>query len=1057
MNTATARPTVFVSYSHQDEAWKDRLVKQLRVLELEGDLEVWDDRRIAAGDDWQAEIEEAMAEAQAAVLLISADFLISEFIRSKEVPELLRRHESEGLRVIPLIVDPCAWTAVPWLSQMQGRPKGGKPLASFARAKAEQHLADLVLEIRDLLAVPPLVESKLKFGARGLHNLPYPSLNDLFTGRQEELDALFPIDTAESAVLFGLGGIGKTRLAVEYAWRSGTSYTAAWFVRADSPENLRRNIAALAGPNLLDLPEWEAQVEERTVTAVERWLREHLGWLMILDSVETPEAASAVVEILPALSTGHVLITSRLTSWPPEVRKQPIEKLSQGEAVRFLLQRTEGERESTGQDTETASLLAQRIDGLPLALEQAAAYIVRHRMRIADYLQAWEVERQRVIQWFDPQVMRYPASVAVTWQHTFQQLTPTAGALLRLTAFLAPDPIPVEILEQGAREIKDAAALFSEESGKSPDGKSIREAIAELAGFSLVEQKDGRTILVHRIVQDTLRGLIPEDRRKSWTERALRSVNSAAVDNPRDVRTWPLWDRLRPHVAHVVALADQEGIVEPTNRLMNDLAVFLLAKGLYSEAGPLMRRTLAIGEASFGPEHPEVAIYLNNLAALFQATGHLDEAEPLMRRALAIDEACLGPEHPNVSIRLNNLAQLLQDTDHMPEAEPLMRRALAIDEGYFGKDQPNVARDLSNLAQLLTAMNRREEAEPLMRRALAIDQAAFGNDHPNVAIRLNSLALLLRATNRLDEAEALMRRALAIDKTFFDSEHPTIASRLSNLAQLLQAMNRSAEAEPLLRRALEIREKRLGSDHPKTRTARENLATLMAKMTTVSKENPMKDFFISFNSADRSWADWIAWVLEEAKYSVVYQPWDFRPGGNFVLEMQKAASEARKTVIVLSDHYLNADYTQPEWAAAFVDDPRGEQRKLIPFRVEKCSPTGLLKPLIYADLVGLTPEKAKETVLSAVSDARPKPSQEPGFPGKATTPGHPAPVAFPGTPAPTPQAATTPQRTSGALALWQEKLEFLREEEAIAVDAAQKFAIRKQIKEAEEKIRELNR
>jgi tetratricopeptide (TPR) repeat protein len=555
-------------------------------------------------------------------------------------------------------------------------------------------------------------------------------------------------------------------------------------------------------------------------------------------------------------------------------------------------------------------------------------------------------------------------------------------------------------------------------------------------------------------------------------------VNSAAVDDPRDVRTWPLWDRLRPHVAHVVTLADQEGIAEPTNRLMNDLAVFLLDKGLYSEAEPLMRRTLAIGEATFGSVHSEVAIYLNNLAALLQATDHMEEAEPLMRRALAIDQAFLGSNHPNISIRLNNLAMLLQDTNRPKEAELLMRRALAIDEASFGNDHPNVARGLNSLAQLLRSMNRLKEAEPLMQRALAIDQASFGKQHPSVAIRLNNLALLLQDTKRLEEAEPLMRRALAIDKAVFDSEHPTLAIRLSNLARLLQDMNRLSEAEPMMRRALDIREKRLGPDHPKTRSARENLETLLTKMVPAarlpgdisrsaadlkrssgsshSKENRMKDFFISFNSADRSWADWVAWVLEEAKFSVVYQPWDFRPGENFILKMQEAASEARKTVIVLSDQYLKAEYTQPEWAAAFAEDPRGDQRKLIPFRIEKCSPTGMLKPLIFADLVGLTPEEAKSVVLSAVSDERPKPNIEPSFPGKTLNTGQSAP-SFPGTPAPMQQIRTTPNRTGGALAIWQEKLEFLRGQEAIAADAAQKFALKKQIEEAMEKISELAR
>ncbi|HSS79108.1 MAG TPA: toll/interleukin-1 receptor domain-containing protein [Thermoanaerobaculia bacterium] len=157
----------------------------------------------------------------------------------------------------------------------------------------------------------------------------------------------------------------------------------------------------------------------------------------------------------------------------------------------------------------------------------------------------------------------------------------------------------------------------------------------------------------------------------------------------------------------------------------------------------------------------------------------------------------------------------------------------------------------------------------------------------------------------------------------------------------------------------------------------------------------MRDFFVSFNSADKAWADWIAWTLEEAGYQVVYQPWDFRPGGNFVLEMQKAASEARKTVIVLTDTFLQAAYTQPEWAAAFVQDPRGEHHTLIPLRVAPCSPAGLLKALIYADLVGLLADEAKAKVLQAVSDDRPKPMQSPAFPGTAPSPASPAP-AYPG-------------------------------------------------------------
>jgi hypothetical protein len=142
----------------------------------------------------------------------------------------------------------------------------------------------------------------------------------------------------------------------------------------------------------------------------------------------------------------------------------------------------------------------------------------------------------------------------------------------------------------------------------------------------------------------------------------------------------------------------------------------------------------------------------------------------------------------------------------------------------------------------------------------------------------------------------------------------------------------------------------------------------------------MHDFFISYNQADKSWAEWIAWILEEAGYSVVIQAWNFRPGGNFILEMQKAARGTHKTIAVLSENYLDAEYTHPEWAAAFVRDPQGQQRTLIPMRVQKCTPPGLLGPINYVDLVGLSEQDARIAILGAFS-GRAKPSQAPPFPG----------------------------------------------------------------------------
>ncbi len=628
--------------------------------------------------------------------------------------------------------------------------------------------------------------------APALHNLPFPTLGPLFTGRDEALKHLEeslarPGGTTaivQSEAIHGLGGIGKTRLAVEHAWRCGSRYTAVWFVQADSPENLNRNLGALAGPSLLHLPEWQAS-EPEVVGAVLRWLREHPGWLLILDNVDTKEAAAAVREMLPLLSGGRVLLTSRLSQWPPELRKQELETMTPDDAVRFLLERTETERETATDDPVQARRLAEVLGGLPLALEQAAAYIGTNRMRFADYLEEWEKDRAGLIGWYNSQTMHYPAAVAVTWKKTFDQLGPTAGALLRLTAFLAPDPMQVEMFEKGEEFVRQAAALLADETGRPIDAVLLQAAVADLAGYSMVTRESRQMFVVHRLVQEALRCQIPGTVRAEWIGLSLRTVNRFSPPKPDDVRTWPVWDRLRPHAAAVVGRADGTEITAPTGRLMNQLGQLLAAKGLYREAEPLMRRALAIDEASFGNEHPKVAIRLNNLAQLLQATNRLVEAEPLMRRALTIDESAFGNEHPNFSRHLNNLAQLLKATNRLPEAEPLMRRSLAIDE------------------------------------------AAFGDEHPRLAIDLNNLASLLKATHRLPEAEPLMRRALAIDENSFGNEHPAVARDLHNLAQLLKATNHIAEAKPLMSRAVEIFEQSLGPDHPHTKIARRNLAKML--------------------------------------------------------------------------------------------------------------------------------------------------------------------------------------------------------------------------------------
>lgn len=155
-----------------------------------------------------------------------------------------------------------------------------------------------------------------------------------------------------------------------------------------------------------------------------------------------------------------------------------------------------------------------------------------------------------------------------------------------------------------------------------------------------------------------------------------------------------------------------------------------------------------------------------------------------------------------------------------------------------------------------------------------------------------------------------------------------------------------------------------------------------------------KDFFISYNGADKAWAEWIAWQLEVEQYSTILQAWDFRPGGDFILEMQKATTQAERTIAVLSEDYIQADFTQPEWTAAFAEDPTGEKRKLIGAKVRECQMTGMLRSRIYIDLSQISdPAVAKKALLAGISTERAKPMHPPPFPGEITT--HKEPI-FPG-------------------------------------------------------------
>ena len=697
-----------------------------------------------------------------------------------------------------------------------------------------------------------------------INNLPYRSLGELFVGRGDFLDKIREkFETGKNVVgvltmqtIHGMGGIGKTRTAVEYAWKHQDEYDALLMIQADTSANLKANLAGLVGPMVLDIKEAQnTSDQEVQVQASLRWLATHKKWFLIIDNVDDEETRKEVEQLLNQFSHGQIVITSRLSKWGTGVDKLELNVLSTEDSVAFLNQRTEQERKKQTTDTEDVQSLAERLDGLALGLEQAAAYIAEKNISYKQYLQRWETKKEKVLTWFDPEISKYPRSLAITWETSFEQLSDPARKLMEMLCWLAPDPIPMWLFE-GTQQEEYLEKILGEEFDEAHT-QLLRYSLAKKVGL---EEGEDPQLQVHRLVQESTRqklrskGLAFPGNSKQELSPYIHPLFelldlSAPAENPFDIRSWSFWTPLANHIETLCHFADEQQIANPTDLWMNDLALFYNTKALYQQAEPLMRRALEIDEASYGRDHSLVAIDLSNLAELLRVTGRFDEAEPLMRRALKIDEASYRPDHPNVATSLNNLAKLLQATNRLAEAEPLIRRALEIDEASYGPDHPHVATSLSNLASLLQDTNRLAEAEPLKRRALEIDEASYGPDHPHVAIGLSNLAELLRDTGRFDEAEPLMRRAIEIYQASYGPDHPHVAIGLSNLASLLQDTNRLAEAEPLMRRAIEIYQASYGPDHPHVATGLNNLAELLRDTGRFDEAEPLMRRAFEINQA----------------------------------------------------------------------------------------------------------------------------------------------------------------------------------------------------------------
>lgn len=684
-------------------------------------------------------------------------------------------------------------------------------------------------DLPDPLAVRP----------RAAGRVPRPP-RSLFVGREQELSELDQVLGSGSGVigqtLKGLGGVGKSELALQYAHRHRAEFSSVWWLTADSATNLTTELATIAGALA---PQLKVVPPEAAAQWALSWLQLNPGWLAVLDNVEHPDD---IDEFLAAAAGSRVLVTTRrnVAGWQDRgLRSVHLGSLPADESIRYLAEKTRQD------EPAAARSIAETLGGLPLALEQAAAYVVEMECGLAEYaaLLAQEPEEAFGFTPPDASAQRQERAITRVWGLTLKALLdsqPAAVGLLDVLAWLGPDNLPRDLVNSYAGGDKTKADRM----------------VSALRSYSMITLTR-ESVSVHRLVQAVLR-LAQHERTETGiapaAEAAVELLGNAIPDNPDDdTAGWPRWTLLLPHAR---ALGEQVGGDNRNvalSRLLNQAGLFSSAQGMYSAAVTFATLALQIGRAAMGPSDPALATLLGNMGAAHHAAGHPELSAELEEQALAIVEAAYGPDSPHVALALSNLAGSYNALGRPDEAISLYVRALRISETAFGEESAEVALYLANLALAHSELGQTTEALPLEERALALT-LRFNPDGLQVAFRLAALAASYRELGSPDRALELDRRAVTIGEKHLKDEHPEhpdLAGFYGGMASSHSALDEHEKALPLRERVLAIRRASLEEDHPDIASALGNLAATYQSLGRAEEAAALEEEALRITRASR--------------------------------------------------------------------------------------------------------------------------------------------------------------------------------------------------------------
>jgi cellulose biosynthesis protein BcsQ/tetratricopeptide (TPR) repeat protein len=863
-----AATDVFISHVEQDRMWADWLAHQLTSVGYEVSLQ---GTAFPPGSDLETELRRAISGASCTLAVISPDYLKSTIARIAWDAALTRdRIGSQGLLVPVKVTKFDTW----------GRYSSRVPV-DLTNLNAEAAVDEVLAAVHDPGLRPsghrrpePSDVAPPRFPGSQPLVLSLPLRNPHFVGRDAELLKLRQrLTSSPSAVVVpqavsGLGGVGKTQLVQEYAYRFSADYDVVWWIPASQPAEARAKLAALA-PLLLgavaggEATDPDAGDTGQLIRAVLTALRRgdpYRDWLVIFDNAENPDEIAPLTPIGP----GHVIITTRNQDWGADKAELVgIDVFSRAESVELL------KRRGQPMSDQDADRLADRLGDLPLALEQAAVWLSETGMSVQEYLQLFDEHeranrRRETPVGLEDRSETYPASVAATWSIVFERLrvdAPASLQLLELCAFFGPEPIPFRVLRFGHR-----VGLPEPLASSLADSIRRRRAVREIGRYALAKiDPASDTVQVHRLVQAVLRASVTPEQRRAYIDSVHALITLANPGSPDTRNGWPQLAELSAHVvpttivdstdsrARKVVLdqvryryrrGDFEGSRdlavyarqhwnerlgaddEQTLLVSRHLADALWWLGKYEEARLINEDTIDRLARIYGEEHEHMLATRNSIGAGYRVQGRFADARRLDESNLAVHRRVYGDDAPETLRCCHNLAvdlRLLGDfgAAYDLDEETLRRRNAVLDpkDSSILATTVNLARDVYFLGDFPGALQ-------MMRTALERFAPVFTNDHPEMLSANRALSGALRMAGNYDLAAEASQENLALYRARFGPDQQQTLDAMVIAGNNQRAVGDLSSARRLLEAALTSSRALFTEEHFFTQAAAVDLAVV---------------------------------------------------------------------------------------------------------------------------------------------------------------------------------------------------------------------------------------